>query len=183
MIGDAGEQVGDIVLRVESVELGALNQRIDRRCAATAGIGLLPDMGRLRSSGPKVRFAADSPLEGDGFELSVPRQSDGRFPRPPRNDTRARWLKGPSTEERCMNCGRRFQLFNNGNQLALYFCKNLSPLHRIGEFTNFVEGCDTNPSPPDRSAIFIKRTSYERHPQSATSETEVTARVAPPPAR
>ena len=30
MIGDAGEQVGDIVLRVESVELGALDQGIDR---------------------------------------------------------------------------------------------------------------------------------------------------------
>jgi len=38
MIGDAGEQVGDIVLRVESVELGALDYRIDRRGAATAGI-------------------------------------------------------------------------------------------------------------------------------------------------
>jgi uncharacterized protein YidB (DUF937 family) len=39
MIGDAGEHVGDIVLRVETVELGALDQRIDRRGAAAAGIG------------------------------------------------------------------------------------------------------------------------------------------------
>ena len=38
MIGDAGEHVGDIVSRVESVELGALDQGIDRRGAATAGI-------------------------------------------------------------------------------------------------------------------------------------------------
>ncbi len=39
MIGDAGEYVGDVVLRVEGVELGALNQGIDRRGAAAAGIG------------------------------------------------------------------------------------------------------------------------------------------------
>jgi hypothetical protein len=38
MIGDAGERVGDIMLRVETVELGALDQRIDRRGAAAAGI-------------------------------------------------------------------------------------------------------------------------------------------------
>jgi hypothetical protein len=39
VIGDAGKQIGDIVLRVETVELGALDQRIDRRGAAPAGIG------------------------------------------------------------------------------------------------------------------------------------------------
>jgi hypothetical protein len=39
MIGDAGEHVGNVVLRVESVELGAFNQGIDRRGAASAGIG------------------------------------------------------------------------------------------------------------------------------------------------
>jgi hypothetical protein len=39
MIRDAGEQVGDIVLRVESVELGALDQGVDRSGAAAAGIG------------------------------------------------------------------------------------------------------------------------------------------------
>ena len=39
MIGDAGEQLGDVVLRIERVELGALNQGVDRRGAAAAGIG------------------------------------------------------------------------------------------------------------------------------------------------
>ena len=39
VIGDAGEHVGEIVLRVETVELGALDQRVDRRGAAAAGIG------------------------------------------------------------------------------------------------------------------------------------------------
>src|SRR5271155_1730268 len=39
MISDAGEQVGEIVLRVESVELGALDQGVDRSGAAAAGIG------------------------------------------------------------------------------------------------------------------------------------------------
>jgi hypothetical protein len=34
-----GRALGDIVLRVESVELGALNQGVDRRGAASAGIG------------------------------------------------------------------------------------------------------------------------------------------------
>jgi len=28
---------------------------------------------------PKIRFAPDSPLEGDGFELSVPRERGDRF--------------------------------------------------------------------------------------------------------
>jgi hypothetical protein len=44
MIGDAGEQVGDVVVRVESVELGALNQGVDRRGAASAGIRRDPMM-------------------------------------------------------------------------------------------------------------------------------------------
>ena len=56
MIGDAGEQVGDVVLRVESVELGALNRGTNRRGAAAAGIEsgamvpveLAPDDGRAR---------------------------------------------------------------------------------------------------------------------------------------
>ena len=38
MVGNAGEHVGEIVLRVETVELGALDQRIDRGGAAAAGI-------------------------------------------------------------------------------------------------------------------------------------------------
>ena len=39
MVGDAGEHVGDIVLRVETVELGGLDQGIVCRGAAAAGIG------------------------------------------------------------------------------------------------------------------------------------------------
>jgi len=31
VVGDAGEHVGEVVLRVETVELGALDQRVDRR--------------------------------------------------------------------------------------------------------------------------------------------------------
>jgi hypothetical protein len=38
MFGDAGEHVGEIVLRVQTIELGALDQRIDRSSAAAAGI-------------------------------------------------------------------------------------------------------------------------------------------------
>ena len=39
VVGDAEEQVSEIVLRVEAVELGALDQRIERSGAAAAGIG------------------------------------------------------------------------------------------------------------------------------------------------
>jgi hypothetical protein len=39
VVGDAGKYVGKVVLRVESVELGAFDQRVDRRGAAAAGIG------------------------------------------------------------------------------------------------------------------------------------------------
>jgi hypothetical protein len=35
------------------------------------GVGEMPDGDRWDSP-PKIRFAPDSPLEGDGFELSVP---------------------------------------------------------------------------------------------------------------
>jgi hypothetical protein len=31
MVGEAGEHVGEIVLRIQTIELGALDQRIDRR--------------------------------------------------------------------------------------------------------------------------------------------------------
>ena len=34
-------------------------------------------------SSPKIRFALDSPLEGDGFELLVPRHESPRFPKHP----------------------------------------------------------------------------------------------------
>ena len=39
MVGDAGEHVGKVMLRVEAVELGTFNQRIDRGGAAATGIG------------------------------------------------------------------------------------------------------------------------------------------------
>src|SRR5204863_9562950 len=39
VVSDAGEHVGEIMLRVETVELGAFDQRIDRGGAAAAGIG------------------------------------------------------------------------------------------------------------------------------------------------
>jgi hypothetical protein len=39
MIGDAGEQVGDVELRVEAVELGAFDQRVHRGGAASTGVG------------------------------------------------------------------------------------------------------------------------------------------------
>jgi len=52
VVGDAGEHVGEVVLRVETVELGALDQRVDRGGAATAGIG----------SGKQVILAANVDL-------------------------------------------------------------------------------------------------------------------------
>ena len=39
VIGDAGEHIGEVVLRVEAVEFGALDQRVERGGAATTGIG------------------------------------------------------------------------------------------------------------------------------------------------
>ena len=39
MVGDAGEHVGRVVLWVKAVELGALDQRVDRRRSAATGIG------------------------------------------------------------------------------------------------------------------------------------------------
>ena len=49
VIGDAGEHVGKIVLRVEAVEFGAFDQRVERSGAAAAGIG----------AGEQVILAAD----------------------------------------------------------------------------------------------------------------------------
>ena len=40
-------------------------------------------MGVAKSGRPKVRFAADSLLEADGFELLVPRHESPRFPKHP----------------------------------------------------------------------------------------------------
>ena len=39
MVGDAGEHVGKVVLRIETVELGGFEQRIDRGSAAATAIG------------------------------------------------------------------------------------------------------------------------------------------------
>ena len=39
VVSDAGEQVGEIVLWIETVELGALDQGVDRSGAVAAGIG------------------------------------------------------------------------------------------------------------------------------------------------
>jgi hypothetical protein len=50
VVGDAGEHIGEIVLRVEAVELGALDQRVEGRGAAAAGIG----------AGKQIIFAANS---------------------------------------------------------------------------------------------------------------------------
>jgi hypothetical protein len=50
MIGDAGEDVGEILLRVEAAELGGLDQRVECRRAVAAGIG----------AGEQVILAADS---------------------------------------------------------------------------------------------------------------------------
>ena len=49
MVSDAGEHVGEVGLRVKTVELGAFDQRVDRGGAAAAGIG----------AGKQVILAAD----------------------------------------------------------------------------------------------------------------------------
>src|SRR5215207_9980389 len=49
VIGDAGEQVGEIKLRVEVVEFGAFDQRVHRSSASATGIG----------AGEQPVFAAD----------------------------------------------------------------------------------------------------------------------------
>ena len=65
MVGDAGEHVGKIVLRVEGVELGALDQRVEGSGAAATGIGagkqiILAANGNrpviLPMSGGKLKF-------------------------------------------------------------------------------------------------------------------------------
>ena len=77
VVSDAGEHVGEVVLRVETVELGALDQGIDRGGAATAGIGaseqvILAANGNhaviLPISGKKLRFiTAGTRCMGAGF--------------------------------------------------------------------------------------------------------------------
>src|SRR5712691_9512214 len=49
VVGDAGEQVGDVELRVEGVELGAFDQRVHCGGAPAAGIG----------AGEQIVLAAD----------------------------------------------------------------------------------------------------------------------------
>jgi hypothetical protein len=49
VVGDAGEHVGEIVLRVEAIEFGGLDQRVDRRSATATGI----------QAGEQVVFAPD----------------------------------------------------------------------------------------------------------------------------
>ena len=49
MIGDTRQHVGEVALRVELVEVGAFDQRVHRRGAATAGVG----------AGEQVVLAAD----------------------------------------------------------------------------------------------------------------------------
>ena len=49
IIGDAGEHVGEILLRVEAAELRRFDQRNKSRCPAAAGVG----------AGEQVIFAAD----------------------------------------------------------------------------------------------------------------------------
>jgi len=56
-------------------------------CAATSIAALQPGVKGERAPAPtmieEVRFAADSPLEGDGFELLVPQHESPRFPKHP----------------------------------------------------------------------------------------------------
>jgi hypothetical protein len=49
VIGDAGQHVGEVVLRVATVELGGLDQGVDRRGAVAAGVG----------TGEQIVLAAD----------------------------------------------------------------------------------------------------------------------------
>jgi hypothetical protein len=49
VIGDTRQHVGEVALRVELVEVGAFDQRVHRRGAATAGVG----------AGEQVVLAAD----------------------------------------------------------------------------------------------------------------------------
>ena len=39
VVGNAGEDIGEIMLRVDAVELGAFDQRVHRRGSAAAGVG------------------------------------------------------------------------------------------------------------------------------------------------
>ena len=81
VVSDAGEQVGEIVLRIETVELGALDQGVDRSGAVAAGIGagkqiilaangnrpvILPMSGRRSRS-----IIAGTHIMGDAFVANM----------------------------------------------------------------------------------------------------------------
>ena len=60
---------------------------------------------------PKFKFAPDSPLEGNGFELLVPRHKSGGFPQ---------------------HCGGSAGLLNGTTGLFSLFLLHFEPLHRAG---------------------------------------------------
>src|SRR5436190_13341742 len=80
-IGDAGEHVGEVALRVAAVELGGLDQGVDRGGAAAAGIGageqviLAADRNRpviMPMSGKRSRsIIAGTHSMGSAFGVSV----------------------------------------------------------------------------------------------------------------
>jgi hypothetical protein len=57
MVGNAGEHDGEIVLRVEAVELGAFDQRVDSSGATTAGIGAGKQILRPMATQRRTRSA------------------------------------------------------------------------------------------------------------------------------
>jgi transposase len=75
VIGDAGEHVGNVELRVEAIELGGFNQRVHRRGAPAAGVGageqivLLDALAALSTEtdglgvGPRVRLLLGDMLD------------------------------------------------------------------------------------------------------------------------
>src|SRR3954468_5656041 len=81
MIGDAGEQISDVELRIEAVELGALDQGIQSGGAMPAGIGageeiiLAADRHHaviLPMSGKRLRFTTAGTLCTDAvFDVST----------------------------------------------------------------------------------------------------------------
>ena len=66
VVSDADEQVGEVVLRIETVELGTFDQRVDRCGAAAAGIG----------TGKEVILAANGDAAQSAFgRIVVERQA------------------------------------------------------------------------------------------------------------
>ena len=77
MVGDAGQHVGDIELRIEAIEFGALDQRVHRGGAVAASVG----------AGEEIVLATDGhrpfilPMSGSSwkFTTSITPISVGRF--------------------------------------------------------------------------------------------------------